>query len=140
MNSGHAVAVLVGMGIAVQVSILGRAAATAHPLTTSLTLQLVGVVFGAVWATGRGAWTDVLAIGRTWWSVPLGVGGLVLVAALGFAAGRIGAAATLALSVSVQLVVALALDRATGAADVDLRGIVGVGAIVVGCLLVTGRV
>jgi uncharacterized membrane protein YdcZ (DUF606 family) len=110
MSSGIVVAVLVGVGIALQVSIVGRAAGGTNPLAISLALQLSGVMVAAVWATSRGSWPEVLAIGRYWWWIPLGVGGWIVVAALGFAAHRIGVAPTLALSIAAQLVAGLIID------------------------------
>ena len=114
MSSGYIIAGLVGMGIALQVAIVGRASSTAHPLAVSLALQIAGVAVAGVWATSSGAWPDVASVTRLWWWIPLGVGGWIVVAALGFAAGRVGVGAALAISVGTQLVVGLGIDAYAG--------------------------
>jgi transporter family-2 protein len=136
MSSGIVVAVLVGIGIAVQVSILGRSSADTSPLTISLALQLSGVAVAAVWATGRGTWTEVLTIPRHWWWIPLGAGGWALVAALGFAASRIGVASTLALSVTAQLVAGSIADAVSGTGNVSRTSVLGTAMAVAGVTLV----
>jgi hypothetical protein len=50
MSSGYVVAGLVGIGIALQVAIVGRASNTAHPLAVSLALQVAGVAVAGAWA------------------------------------------------------------------------------------------
>jgi hypothetical protein len=97
MSSGYIVAGLVGVGIAVQVAIVGRASNTAHPLAVSLALQIAGVAVAGAWATINGTWSDVAIVARLWWWVPLGVGGWIVVAALGFAASRVGVAGVLSI-------------------------------------------
>jgi uncharacterized membrane protein YdcZ (DUF606 family) len=108
--SGVVIAALVGVGIAVQVRVLGSASSEHHPLSVSLALLLPGVLAGLVWATVRREWHVVDAVTRTWWWIPLGVVGWLVVAALGAASARIGVAATLAVSIAVQLAVGLLLD------------------------------
>jgi transporter family-2 protein len=136
MSSGVVVAVIIGIGIAVQVSVLGRTASDTNPLTVSLALQRSGVAVAAVWATSRGAWADVFAVGRYWWWIPLGAGGWILVAALGFASNKIGVAATLALSVAAQLVAGLLIDSATGTHRLSATPALGAALILGGAILV----
>lgn len=137
MSSGYFVAGLVGLGIAVQVAIVGRASNTADPLAIALTLQVDGVAVGAVWTTTNGEWPDVVAVDRSWWWVPLGIGGWVVVAALGFAASRVGVAAVLALSVGAQLTAGLVIDAAVGTSVAGSRSFVGVALVLSGVLVMT---
>lgn len=136
MGSGIVVAVLVGLGIALQVSIVGRAAGDTSPLAISFALQLSGVAVAAVWATSRGSWPDVLAIGRHWWWVPLGAGGWIVVAALGFASNRIGVVSTLALSVTAQLVAGLVADSVAGTGHVSVSSVLGAVLTISGVVLI----
>ncbi len=132
MSIGLVVAGMVGLGIAVQVAVLGRSSATVNPLSVSLALQVAGVIGGAVWATVRTEWHAVIGAVAHWWWIPLGVGGWVVVAALGHASSRIGVAATLAVSVGAQIVVGLTIDTALGARTLNVVSIVGA------CLIVAG--
>ena len=136
MSSGIVVAVLVGLGIAFQVSIVGRVADDTSPLAVSMALQLSGVAVAAVWATGQGSWAEVLAIGRYWWWIPLGVCGWVLVGALGFSSSRIGVASTLALSVTAQLVAGLILDSVRDSNQPNVASVLGVALTLAGVALV----
>jgi uncharacterized membrane protein YdcZ (DUF606 family) len=137
MSSGYVVAGLVGIGIAVQVAIVGRASNTAHPLAVSLALQIAGVAVAGAWATFNGTWSDVAAIARMWWWIPLGVGGWIVVAALGFAASRVGVAAVLAISVGAQLAAGLAIDIAVGTNLVGSRSFLGVALVISGAAVMT---
>ncbi len=137
MSSGYAVAGLVGIGIAVQVAIVGRASNTAHPLAVSLALQIAGVVVAGTWATINGSWSDVATVARQWWWIPLGIGGWIVVAALGFAASRIGVAAVLALSVGAQLIAGLVIDTTTGTNLVGVRSFLGAALVVSGVITMT---
>jgi uncharacterized membrane protein YdcZ (DUF606 family) len=137
MSSGYVVAGLVGVGIAVQVAIVGRASSSAHPLAISLALQVAGVAVAGVWATLNGAWSDVAGVARLWWWIPLGVGGWIVVAALGFAASRVGVAAVLALSIGAQLIVGLGIDAAVGTNLVGIRSVLGVALVLSGVIVMT---
>ncbi|MCP4306357.1 MAG: hypothetical protein GY926_25915 [bacterium] len=137
MSSGYAVAGLVGIGIAIQVAIVGRASNTAHPLAVSLALQIAGVIVAAGWATINGSWSDVATVARQWWWIPLGIGGWIVVAALGFAASRIGVAAVLALSVGAQLIAGLVIDNAAGTNLVGARSFLGAALVVSGVITMT---
>lgn len=135
MNPGFVVAVLVGLMIAVQVAVLGRSARGTDPLAVSLALQIAGVTAAAIWATSRGAWAAVLSIGMQWWCIPLGVAGWIVVAALGFAAHRIGVAPTLGLSITAQLMAGLIIDGVTGDGPVRPIAILGAALVVGGVAL-----
>jgi transporter family-2 protein len=137
MSSGYVVAGLVGIGIAIQVAIVGRASSSAHPLAVSLALQIAGVTVAGVWATFNGAWSDVAGVARLWWWIPLGVGGWIVVAALGFAANRVGVAAVLALSISAQLITGLGIDATIGTSLVGSRSFLGVILVLSGVILTT---
>ena len=84
MSSGFVVAVMVGAGIAVQVAILGRAAGQLSPLAVSLALMVPGLLAATIWATATRSWGDVAVVPGKWWWLILGVGGWLVVAALGF--------------------------------------------------------
>ena len=137
MSSGYVVAGLVGIGIAVQVAIVGRASNTAHPLAVSLALQIAGVAGAGAWATINGSWSEVAMVALQWWWIPLGIGGWLVVAALGFAASRIGVAAVLALSVGAQLIAGLVIDAATGTNLVGARSFLGAALVVSGVITMT---
>lgn len=137
MSSGYVVAGLVGIGIAIQVAIVGRASTDAHPLAVSLALQIAGVAVGATWAAVNGSWSEVASVARLWWWIPLGVGGWIVVAALGFAASRVGVAAVLALSVGAQLVAGLVIDAAAGTNVVGSRPFLGVVLVLSGVIVIT---
>ena len=137
MSSGYVVAGLVGIGIAIQVAIVGRASSSAHPLSVSLALQIAGVAVAGVWATLNGAWSDVAGVARLWWWIPLGVGGWIVVAALGFAASRVGVATVLALSIGAQLIAGFAIDAAMGTNLVGTRSVLGMALVLSGVIVMT---
>jgi uncharacterized membrane protein YdcZ (DUF606 family) len=139
MGSALLVAAAVGAAIAVQVAVLGGASRRLQPLAVSLALQIAGVIAGVVWATAAGAWHDVLATVRSWWWIPLGVAGWLVVAALGYASGRIGITLTLGVSVAVQLLIGLGVDVARGQVAVGPRPLLGVLALSAGVVLVLPR-
>lgn len=118
-----------------QVAVLGRSARDTDPLTASLALQIAGVAVAAVWATSRGAWATVLNVGQLWWCIPLGAAGWIVVAALGFAANRIGVAQTLGLSITAQLVTGLVLDGVSGPGQIRPLVILGAVLVIGGAIL-----
>lgn len=136
MDSGHVVAVSVGIGIAIQVAIVGRTSAVMHPLAVSFALLMSGVVAAAGWATASGAWADVGTVARSWWWIPLGVGGWVVVAAYGYAANRVGVAAALGLSIGAQIALGTILDTVRHGSSMDLRTLLGIVLIVGGAAVV----
>lgn len=137
MRNAIVVAVLVGIAVAIQVSVVGRSSRTVHPLAISLALQGSGLVAGAVWATTQNAWAQVGSIGLSWWWLPIGAVGWIIVGALGFASGRIGVSATLAVVVTAQLTMGLLIDVASGEASLTLRQPLGAVVLVAGVLMVT---
>ena len=139
MGSAYAVAAAVGVGVAIQVMILGRSTGRFHPLVISVALQLSGLLAGTAWVVSQRAWSDAPTVLAQWWWLPLGVMGWLMVAALGFASGRIGVATTLALAVASQLVVGLGVDVRSGAASLGVRSIGGVVLLVTGLVLIAGR-
>lgn len=137
MRSGVVVAVSVGVAIAVQVTIVGRATRFAHPLSISLALQAAGLVVGSVWMITRGSWGEVGNAAVQWWWLPVGALGWAIVGALGFASQRIGVSTTLALVVAAQLIAGLLVDRLSGDVDFSARHPVGLVLLVVGVLLIS---
>lgn len=137
MRSGVVVAVFVGVAIAVQVAILGRASRYAHPLSISLALQAAGLIVGSVWVLARGSWDEVGSVAVQWWWIPVGALGWAIVAALGFASQRIGASTTVALVVSAQLIAGLVADRVTGDVALSIRHPLGISLLILGVVLIS---
>lgn len=131
MATAILVTVLVGISIAVQTAVVGSLSSTVHPLAVSMSLLLAG----GAWSTARGAWPQVLDITVRWWSLPFGVAGWAIVAALGWTAGRLGVASALALVVAAQLTTALIIDGARGTVELSPRPLLGVFAMLAGVLL-----
>ena len=134
--SGVLVAALVGVGIAVQVRILGSSSSELHPLSVSFALLLAGMLAGLAWTTARGEWGSVGEVAGSWWWIPLGVGGWLVVAALGHASSQIGVAATLAVSIATQLAVGLTFDATSASGHASGTAVVGVVLVVAGAVLV----
>jgi uncharacterized membrane protein YdcZ (DUF606 family) len=134
---GAAVAVSVGLVIAVQAAVLSRASTQLSALAVSLGLQLSGVLVAAIWATTTHGWTSVVRVAGSWWWIPLGAAGWLVVAALGFAAARLGVAPALAIVVVTQLGAGLVLDAVTDATMPTGRQLAGIVVLGVGLLLVT---
>ena len=138
MGSALFVAAVIGAAIAVQVGIVGRSAERFNLLAISTLLQLGGLTAGVVWMAVRSGWGEVAAVARVWWWFPLGVVGWLLVAGLGFASARVGVATALAVSVTSQLTVGLAID--TGAGDrIGVQSLLGLVLLGAGTVLVTTR-
>lgn len=138
MGSALLIAAVVGSVIAVQVGIIGRAVDRFDALAVSLMLQVAGVMLGLVWVAVRSSWAELVEIGHTWWWVPLGIAGWMIVAALGFASSRAGVTAVLAVSVSSQLAVGLSLDLGEGR-PIGFGGAIGVVLLIAGIVLVAQR-
>lgn len=136
MRSGVVVAVLVGVAIAFQVAILGRASRSAHPLSISLALQAAGLIVGSVWVLARGSWDQVGSVAVQWWWLPVGALGWAIVAALGFASQRIGVSTTLALVVAAQVIAGLVADRLSGETALSIRHPLGIGLLIAGVILI----
>jgi len=139
MGNAVVVAVVVGAAIAFQVFLVGRVSKDVHPLAISTTLQLSGVLVGMLWTTVRGAGAAVFRLTIAWWWLPLGALGWGIVAALGFAAARLGAGTTLAIVVGTQLIAGLVLDRAAGQSVIGIRQPVGIVLLIGGAVLVSSR-
>lgn len=133
------VAVAIGLAVAAQASILGGASRTLHPLGISFALQVAGVLVGLAWVVWARAWSQVVDVASSWWWLPLGVVGLGVVAALGFASARLGALLTLAVVVAAQLGGALVLDLWRGELALDWRQPLGVVLVLAGVVLVSAR-
>ena len=134
---GAAVAVSVGLVIAVQAAVLSRASTQLPTLSVSLGLQISGVLVAAIWATTMDGWSSVVRVAASWWWIPLGAAGWLVVAALGFAAARLGVAPALAIVVVTQLGAGLVIDAVTEATMPTGRQLVGIIVLGVGLLLVT---
>jgi transporter family-2 protein len=139
MLSAVLVAVLTGVAIATQASVLGSAGRRINPLSVSLALQLSGVLVGLLWLAWSRSWGEVVDVARAWWWIPLGLLGLVVVAAIGYSGARLGALATLALLVAAQLVTGLLLDLRTGSVMLDWRQPLGILLVLGGTVLISAR-
>ncbi len=129
------VPILIGATIAVQTALVGASSASTPPLAISLALMLGGVLVGGLWASSLGHWDAVGVVVRQWWWMPLGVAGWVIVAALGWSAGRLGVASSLSLVVAAQLGTGLVLDASLGVAHLSVSSVLGVTLIVAGVLV-----
>ena len=138
MGSALVVAAVIGAAIAIQVGIVGRTGERFNLLAISTVLQVGGVTAGIVWLAVRSEWGEVAAIARLWWWFPLGVVGWLLVAGLGFASARVGVATALAIAVTTQLSVGLAIDSGAGL-RVGAQSLLGLVLLVAGTVLVTTR-
>ena len=138
MGSALVVAAVIGAAIAIQVGIVGRTGERFNVLAISTVLQVGGVAAGIVWLAVRSGWGEVAAIARLWWWFPLGVVGWLLVAGLGFASARVGVATALAIAVTTQLSVGLAIDSGAGL-RVGAQSLLGLVLLVAGTVLVTTR-
>jgi len=139
MLSAVIIAVLTGVAIATQASVLGSAGRRINPLSVSLALQLSGVLVGLLWLAWSRSWSDVVEVARAWWWIPLGLLGLVVVAAIGYSSARLGALATLALLVAAQLVTGLVLDVRSGSVVLDWRQPLGILLVLGGTVLISAR-
>lgn len=139
MATALVVAVGIGVAIAVQAATLSGAAQERHPLAISLALQIAGVLAGTAWMLAQRQWLPVIAIARAWWWLPLGVVGWLVVAALGFAAQRLGVTVTLGVSVGVQLLFGLALDVRGAVIALQPRTLLGGLLLIAGVLLLLPR-
>jgi transporter family-2 protein len=118
---------------------LGRAVGS--PVNAALVSFVVGTLGLAVAAVAFRAKADLVAIrALPWWTWLGGLYGAFLVAAVAYAAPRIGVASALTVMIAAQLAVALALDHfglmGLPARPVDLVKIAGVGLVAVGVVLV----
>ncbi len=138
MGSALVVAAVIGAAIAIQVGIVGRTGERFSVLAISTVLQVGGVAAGIVWLAVRSGWGEVAAIARLWWWFPLGVVGWLLVAGLGFASARVGVATALAIAMTSQLSVGLAIDSGAGL-RVGAQSLLGLVLLVAGTVLVTTR-
>ncbi len=138
MGSALLVAAVIGAAIAIQVSIVGRTGERFNLLAISTVLQMAGLVAGIVWIAVRSGWGEIAAITRLWWWFPLGVIGWLLVAGLGFASARVGVATALAIAMTSQLSVGLAIDSGAGL-PVGAQSLLGLVLLVAGTVLVTTR-
>jgi len=138
MGSALVVAAVIGAAIAIQVGIVGRTGERFNVLAISTVLQVGGVAAGSVWLAVSSGWGEVAAIARLWWWFPLGVVGWLLVAGLGFASARVGVATALAIAVTSQLSVGLAIDSGAGI-RVGAQNLLGLVLMVAGTVLVTSR-
>lgn len=139
VNVGYPLAVLAGLLIAVQVTIMGRNAPRVGPFTVSLLVHVSGLVAALVVMFVRRGWSEAAtAAAGPWWILP-GVAGFLILSCLSLAAARVGAAVALALSVATQLGVGLMLDARLGVAPINLKASAGISLIAVGTYLVAAR-
>jgi uncharacterized membrane protein YdcZ (DUF606 family) len=139
MRSAVFIAGIVGIGIALQVALVGRFTRSVHPLAISLALQVSGLVAGGVWALTQRTWQSVGTVSLQWWWLPLGALGWVVVGALGYASATLGVSTTLAIAIAAQLAAGLVFDVLTGEVDLSLRQPMGAGLLLVGVILITTR-
>jgi transporter family-2 protein len=129
------IAVLVGIVVSAQVRILGRESDEIPVLAVSFALLAAGLIGGSVWMTLSANWGELGRVAVRWWWLPLGIAGWLIVAALGFAAARIGVASTLAVSVAAQLTAGYVADVQRRAMAFTARPVAALILLMAGTLL-----
>lgn len=143
MVTAVVVAVVTGLLVVGQTTLLGRAALRLHPLLVSVLVNLGGLLAGATWVALRtrdGLPGDALGsvIAGWWWLLAGGLGWLVL-GGLAAASARLGVGAALAVVVAAQVLGGVLVDARTGAVPLDVRGLLGALLVAAGVWLLAGR-
>lgn len=111
MIRGTLIAVIAGAGIAMQVRLLGRLAVDSGPQVVALLVSVAGLATALAFVALTRDWASLgRTVTRPQW-VTAGALGVVAVAGLGVAASQASTVATLAGSITGQLVVGTLLDR-----------------------------
>jgi bacterial/archaeal transporter family-2 protein len=143
VNLAVPAAIVAGVLIAIQTSIIGAFGERVHPFVASTWVHVGGLVVGVVGvAVAPRLGFELAAVRQAPWGLLAGVAGLLLVSAIAVAVGGIGLASTLAIVTGMQLLVAFGLE-ATGllgrVVALDPVRVGGAVLIVAGVYLVAGR-
>lgn len=135
-------AIIVGVLIAIQATIIGAFGATAHPFVAAMWVHLGGFVFGVVAILVTGLGFEWAAVRQAPWGMLGGVAGMLLVTGMAMAIGGLGLGTTLAIVTGVQLIGAFAIEAAGWSGPtvpIDLGRVLGAVLIVAGVVLIFGR-
>lgn len=142
MTVGLIAAVIAGILIAVQTSLVGALGARMSPFVAAMWVHLGGLAFGVVGVLVSRIGFQVGALRQAPWGLLAGVAGMLLVTSVAVAVGGVGLASTLAVVTAVQLLVGFAIESSgllgrTVALDPVRMG--GAALIVVGVYLIVSR-
>lgn len=137
-----AVAVLGGVLIATQASLLGPFGRAMHPLAASVWINVAGAVVGVLLLAVLPVGWGLAGLRSFPWGLLGGVCGVGIVAAIGAAVTPLGVGTTLAVATGTQLLVAFGVD-ALGLAGptipLEPSRLLGAVLLVAGAVLVFGR-
>lgn len=142
MRVAFTAAVIAGILIAVQSTILGAFGARLHPFVAATWVHVGGLVFGVAGVIIGRFGFHLDAVRAAPWGLLAGVAGVLLVTGISIAVGGIGLASTLATVTGVQLLVGFGIEtfRLTDRAlALDPLRLLGGGIIVLGVYLVVSR-
>jgi uncharacterized membrane protein YdcZ (DUF606 family) len=143
VNLALPAAIVAGILIAVQTSIIGAFGERLHPFVASTWVHVGGLAVGVAGiALAPRLGFEFAVVRQAPWGLLAGVAGLLLVSGIAIAVGGIGLASTLAIVTGVQLLVAFGLES-TGllgrVVALDPVRVGGAALIVLGVYLVAGR-
>ena len=128
------IAIVAGVAVALQGHVMGNTDRTAGTAVSVFVTYGVGGLLALLFWLTRGAPTEAMRR-LPWTSWTAGALGLTIVAAIGYAAPRLGLGRTLVLTVAAQLLAAMLLEQ-----TFDVRRIAGFALTVGGVwLVVTGK-
>lgn len=142
MTVGLIAAVIAGILIAVQTSLVGALGARMSPFVAAMWVHLGGLVFGVVGVLVSRIGFQVGALRQAPWGLLAGVAGMLLVTSIAVAVGGVGLASTLAVVTAVQLLVGFAIESSGllgRAVALDPVRMGGAALIVVGVYLIVSR-
>jgi bacterial/archaeal transporter family-2 protein len=137
-----AAAIVAGVLIAIQGSLLGAMGERMHPFVAATWVHIAGLAFALVGILAARLGLQVDAIRQAPWGLLAGVAGMLLVTAIVVAVSGMGLASTLATVTGVQLLFGFTIEavRATDRmAALDPLRLSGAALIVVGVYLVLSR-
>lgn len=140
--SAGGLAILAGVLVAVQASILGVFDRYVHPLSGALWVHVAGLVLALVLVGLSPVGWGLSGVRAYPWGLVAGVCGVGIVASVGAAVRPLGIGTTVVLVTATQLVLALALDAvgATGrVVPLTPLRVAGVGLVILGAVLIFGR-
>ncbi len=132
-----------GAAVALQPSINARLAQKAGNLESACISFAVGTLALLFVVLASGKWTVRGLADTVWWEWTGGILGAFFVSATILAVPRIGTGATMAATISAQLITALVLDHfgvfGFGGAHIDVKRSLGAALLIIGALLIVKR-
>lgn len=142
MTVGLIAAVIAGILIAVQTTLIGALGARMSPFVAAVWVHFGGLVFGVIGVLVSRIGFQVGALRQAPWGLLAGVAGMLLVTSVAVAVGGAGLASTLAVVTGVQMLVGFAIESSGlvgRAMALDPARLAGAGLIVVGVYLIASR-